>query len=226
MAKQPYKLPNVFVGCPYSKKFKFKLFKQTLERVPFRFHFADTQLHTKHLLGILRSYISSADYCLFDVSLWNANVSLELGLADGLEAPYYILLNGKLSSGVPSDIQGIQRIEYSSFDDFDEDKGLYPKLIRFLVKDQTHPRNIWDALGGQNKQTKYHVAMRILAHLRDHKRLSPDDLKHAAQGSYLRATEQESILETLSSLGLLSNIQSKKGATLKKNLFKDPLKIG
>jgi hypothetical protein len=48
---------------------------------------------TKHLLGILTSYIKAADYCIFDISTWNPNVALEIGLAEGLGAEYYILLS-------------------------------------------------------------------------------------------------------------------------------------
>src|SRR5256885_1210437 len=101
MAKAAYKLPNVFVGCPYGGKFKFQTFQQVLARIPFKFFYADTTLHTKHLLGILQSYINAADFSLFDISLWNANVALEIGLAEGVDAEYYILLDSNLSKGVP-----------------------------------------------------------------------------------------------------------------------------
>jgi hypothetical protein len=79
MAKAAYKLPNVFVGCPYSGAFNFSAFKVALERIPFRWYYADTTLTTKHLLGILTSYISAVDYCIFDISTWNPNVALEIG---------------------------------------------------------------------------------------------------------------------------------------------------
>src|SRR5712691_6663396 len=92
MAKSPYKLPNVFVGCPYGGRFKFATFKAALDRIPFKWFYADTSLATKQLLGILRSYITAAEFCIFDISLWNPNVALEIGLADGLDAEYYILL--------------------------------------------------------------------------------------------------------------------------------------
>src|SRR2546426_5302190 len=137
MAKAPYKLPNVFVGCPYSTRFKFATFKAALDRIPFKWFYADTSLATKQLLGILRSYITAADFCVFDISLWNPNVALEIGLADGLEAEYYILLNRHLSTGVPADIQGIQRIEYSSANGMSA-ADLVPRLVRYLVKEHTH----------------------------------------------------------------------------------------
>ena len=137
MAKAPYKLPNVFVGCPYAGRFKFATFKSALDQIPFKWFYADTSLATKQLLGILRSYITAADFCIFDISLWNPNVALEIGLADGLEAEYYILLNRELSKGVPADIQGIQRIEYSSAKGLE--KGDLVPSIAPVPSKGTHP---------------------------------------------------------------------------------------
>ena len=222
MAKAPYKLPNVFVGCPYGGKFKFSSFKSTLDKIPFRFFYADTRLQTKHLLEILRKYIATADFCVFDISTWNPNVALEIGIAEGMDAEYYILVNRKLSKGVPADIQGIQRIEYANYKDFDERNGLLPHLTKYLVREQTHPRNIWEALEGDtNRAKKYYVALRILAHFRDRKRLKSHDMTTLCRGSYLRKAEKESLLELLATLGLLGNVGSRHGATLKKNLYRD-----
>ncbi len=224
MARAPYKLPNVFVGCPYAGRFKFATFKATLDRVPFKWFYADTSLATKQLLGILRSYITAADFCIFDISLWNPNVALEIGLADGLGAEYYILLDQRLSKGVPADIQGIQRIEYGSANGMG--KGdLLPSIVQYLVKEHTHPRNIWDELSNPNRDKKYYLALGMLAHLRDHKRLTTDDIRRLASGTYLRQEAQDQVLDVLSNLGLLANRQSAKGATLRKNLFKEDIRI-
>jgi hypothetical protein len=225
MSRAPYKLPNVFVGCPYGGKFKFNAFKATLERLPFKFFYADTKIRTRQLLGILQGYISAADFCLFDVSTWNPNVALEVGLAEAAGAEYYILLHRNLSSGVPADIQGIQRIEYSSYRDFDEQQGLLPLLVKYLVKDQTHPRNIWNELPAENRSRKYYLALRILAHFRDHSRLSVDDLRRISKGTYLRRGTQDEVLDLLATLGLVSSVGSRKGAALRKNLFKDDIRV-
>ena len=224
MSKAPFKLPNVFVGCPYGGKFKFAAFKATLDRLPFQFFYADTRLQTKHLLQILTKYIATADFCFFDVSAWNPNVSLELGLAEGMDADYYILVNKKLSSGVPSDIQGIQRIEYSNFKDFDAQKGLLPQIVRYLVSSQTHPRNIWDALESSgNREKRYYFALRVLAHFKTHKRLGSEHLSVISRGTYLRREEKEDVLETMSRLGLISSVGSKLGPRLAKNLYREPI---
>lgn len=222
MAKSRYKLPNVFVGCPYGGQFKFTTFKGTLEKIPFRFTYADTRLQTKHLLELLRKHIQTADFCIFDISTWNPNVALEIGLADGMEAEFYILVNRKLSKGVPADIQGVQRIEYSSYDDFDEEDGLLPKLVRYLVREHTHPRNIWDALEADAaRDKKYYLALRILAHFKDRKRLTGEQLTTLSRGTYLRKADKQDLMAQLGGMGLLGNVGSRHGATLEKKLFRD-----
>lgn len=188
MAKAAYKLPNVFVGCPYSGAFNFSAFKAALERIPFRWYYADTSLTTKHLLGILTSYISAVDYCIFDISTWNPNVALEIGLAEGLGVDYYILLNCKLKKNVPADIQGLQRIEYAAVDLLKPD-GLIPQIVKYLVHERTHPRNIYNVLTGNNRTKQFFFALEVLAHLRDNARLSKADLRRLCPGSYLRDSD-------------------------------------
>jgi hypothetical protein len=225
MAKAPYKLPSVFVGCPYGGKFPFASFKSSLERVPFRWYYADTHLSTKHLLGILRTYIKAVDYCIFDISLWNANVALELGLAEGLGVEYYILLNKKLSKGVPADIQGLQRIEYSDTKGL-SGNSLLPGIIKYLVKQHTHPRNIYNELSGENRETKFYFALSLLSHLRDNTYLSRSDIARLARGTYLRKESQDEVLRLMSHLGVISSWETKRGATLRKHLFPEVLKAG
>lgn len=225
MAKAPYKLPSVFVGCPYGGKFPFASFKASLERIPFRWYYADTHLSTKHLLGVLRTYIKAVDYCIFDISLWNPNVALELGLAEGLGVEYYILLNNKLSKGVPADIQGLQRIEY------DDPKGLGARslltgITKYLVKQHTHPRNIYNELSGDNRDTKFSFALSILSHFRDSTYLSRDDVARFARGTYLRKESQDEVLRSMVHLGIISDWQTKRGAMLRKNLYPEVLKAG
>jgi hypothetical protein len=225
MAKAPYKLPNVFVGCPYGGKFPFVSFRAALDRVPFRWYYADTHLSTKHLLGVLTSYIKSVDYCIFDISTWNPNVALEIGLAEGLGVEYYILLNRNLSKGVPADIQGLQRIEYEEPGGYGT-SSLLPQLIRYLVRDHTHPKNIFNALGGDNRESKFYFALSVLAHFRDNKRLPAKEVARLVKGTWLRTEAQEEVFEILFSLGLISSWHTKLGAQLRKNLFPDLLKLG
>jgi hypothetical protein len=179
---------------------------------------------TKHLLAILRQHIVSADFCIFDISTWNPNVALEIGMAEGMGAEYYVVVNRKLSSGVPADIQGIQRIEYRTYNDFDGQRGLFPLLVKYLVNEHTHPRSIWEALESDPKrERKYYLALRILAHFRDNKRLTDYQLRNLAHGTDLRRPDTRQLVERLYDMGLLSNITRKAVATLRKRLFRDPV---
>ena len=223
MARAPFLMPSVFVGCPYAKPFDFPTFRDTLGRLPVTWYYADTHLNSKHLLSILTTYLKAVDYCLFDLSFWNPNVSLELGLAEGLGTDYYILVNSKHSKDVPSDIKGIQRIEYSQTTY--GPTGLIPNIARYLIKDKTHPRNIWEELSGENKDKKFYFALAILAHFRDNKRLPAEDMAHLSKGLYLRKEVQKEVITLLEELGLLSALGSRLGAKLEKRLYPPQLRF-
>ncbi len=132
--------------------------------------------------------------------------------------------NRGLSKGVPADIQGIQRIEYTSAKGMNRG-DLVPSVVQYLVREHTHPRNIWDGLSNPNRDRKYYLALGMLAHLRDHRRLTLDDVRRLAHGTYLRKEAQDQVLDLLAELGLLGNRQSAKGATLRKNLYKEDIDI-
>lgn len=225
MARAAYKLPSVFVGCPYGPEFDFTAFKNALDRLPFRWYYADTRLSTRHLLGILTSYIKAVDFCIFDISTWNPNVALELGLAEGLRVGYYILLNKKLTKGVPSDIQGLQRIEYDSVSSYDS-SALIPQIANYLVREHTHPRNIYNSLSGNNRAKQFYFALEVLSHLRDNARLSHDNSRRLCPGSYLRDTDRDLVIQKMSDLGILGSTDSAKGPKLKKKLFPELLRVG
>ena len=135
------------------------------------------------------------------------------------------MLNRNLSKGVPADIQGIQRIEY------DDPKGLasgslLPSIIKYLVKDHTHPKNIYNSLPAENRETKFYFALSILAHFRDNTYLSHSDISRLGRGTYLRKETQNEVLQARLSLGLISSWETRRGAALTKNLFPEPLKVG
>jgi len=224
MARAPFLLPTVFVGCPYARPFDFAAFRDTLKRLPLAWYYADTSLRSKHLLSILTTYMQAVDYCLFDLSFWNPNVSLELGLAEGLGRDYYILVNQKQSKDVPSDIKGIQRIEYSSIGSR-EANGLLPNIARYLVREQTHPRRIWESLGADNRDKKFYLSLGILAHFRENKRLAHDDMTRLSRGLYLRQEAQTEVLEILEAQGLVSAIGTKLGAKLAKRIYPRELRL-
>jgi len=224
MAKAPFLLPTAFVGCPYGKRFKFTAFRKTLENLPIAWYYADTSLHTRHLLEILTTYVKAVDLCIFDLSLWNPNVALELGLAEGMGKEYYILVNKNQSKDVPSDLKGMQRIDYGSPKGFKED-SLFVSIARYLVKDQTHPRRIWEKLSSPNRDKKFYLALMILAHFRDNQRLKESEIRRLSRGLYLQKKVQNEVLDVLEDRGIISARGSSLGAKLKKRLYPPRLKI-
>ncbi len=224
MARAPFLSPTVFVGCPYAPPFDLRAFRETLERLPIAWYYADTHLRSRHLLANLTTYIRAVDYCIFDLSLWNPNVSLELGLAEGLGKNYYILVNQKQSKDVPSDIRGIQRIEYSSIESCESD-GLLPRIAQYLVRGQTHPKHIWDKLSSTHGDKKFYFSLAILAHFRDNKRLSHGDITRLSKGLYLRKDAQDEVLAILEEQKLVSAIGSRLGAKLAKRIYPRVLEL-
>jgi hypothetical protein len=177
----------VFVACPYDEReFGFSKFKGELARFPWTCVYADTSLQTKHLLTKVRELISQADFSLFDLSGWNPNVALELGLAHGFGRPYFILVNRELSSDVPSDIKGIQRIEYSHLTK--GKRSLRQLLAENFFKNRFQPtKDLWGALAGEaDRDSRYLLGLQVLAHLRDNPMISESDCRGLAKKLRLR----------------------------------------
>lgn len=118
MARAPYKHPSVFVGCPYTPAAQFDAFKRALDKVPPEFHYADSSIRSRHVLERIRRGIVRTDYSLFDITGWNANVTLEVGLGEGLNKGYYILFRPGRGSRAepPADLKGLQRINYKTLE--------------------------------------------------------------------------------------------------------------
>jgi len=168
------------------------------------FHYADSAIKTAHVLERIRQGIVRCDYSLFDITDWNANVTLELGLAEGLNESYYILFRrgtGK-KTHPPSDIQGLQRLQYKRLDGFTEDCLTY-QLNHHLVRKLTHPRHVYDQLAGQSREKAFVLAMRVLAHFKGHNMIHRQDLTPLLRGSYLRKAAVTDVLTILRQRGLL-----------------------
>jgi hypothetical protein len=126
---------TVFVAYPYSfPRDDYRgVFSEVAEEHRVEFSFADEQLTNKHILEKIEGMMASAAFSLFDITEWNPNVALELGLAYGRRLDYYILFNPtKGNADVLSDVRGIDRIEYRSH------KELKSHLTG-LVRDQFGP---------------------------------------------------------------------------------------
>ena len=111
---------QIFVAYPYT------LFDKADYRKPFaelgkafdvQFVFADQKITTLHILQKIADYIRSSRFGIYDISGWNANVTLELGLAYGMNERAYVITNPKQHAvgEVPSDLRGLDRLQYNSF---------------------------------------------------------------------------------------------------------------
>jgi hypothetical protein len=80
------------------------------------FLFADEELTNKHILEKVSTMMNEAAFSLFDITFWNPNVAVELGIAYGRGLDFFILFDPtKEEREVLSDLRGIDRIEYRSY---------------------------------------------------------------------------------------------------------------
>lgn len=211
-------LPNVFVGSAYGKPFRYTKFRETLDKLPFRFIYANDVLEPIQLMESIRKIIRKVDYCVFDISTWNPNVALEIGLAEALGAKYYILLNSQQAKEVPSDIKGLQRINYSNYR-YPDPEGLLNQLIRNIVVKDPILRRIWDKLGHTtNRDKRFYFALRTLAHLRDHRVLTERQADGLSVGTRLNADSRADTLRILKKMKLIRS--GRHGMRLQRRLFK------
>jgi hypothetical protein len=136
---------QIFVAYAYNlydKRDYRRVFTALEKTYGIKFIFADEKITNMHILQKIISYIRTSDFSLFDISGWNPNVTLELGIAIADSDNWYICFNPEKTpvSEVPSDIKGIDRIQYSSFSELEEKltallEQRYPKEIRQPLED-------------------------------------------------------------------------------------------
>ena len=120
-SRPPRRTRQVFVAYPYG------LFDRADYRGVFtalgraygvKFIFADERITNLQVVEKIRNQMQVSDFCLFDVSGWNANVAFELGMAYELRnVDWYICFNPDKNgrAEVPSNIRGLDRLEYRGF---------------------------------------------------------------------------------------------------------------
>ena len=102
------------------------------------FVFADEKITNLHILQKIANYIRSSRFGIYDISGWNPNVTLELGLAFGLGEKAYIAIDPTKTdvNEVPSDLRGMDRIQYDSYTELQT--GLERLLAQELPLPRTH----------------------------------------------------------------------------------------
>jgi predicted nucleotide-binding protein len=116
--------PRVFVAYPYSfsKADYRRAFREVGKAYGVTFTYADEKITNKQILEKIEGMIEEAEFSIFDVTTWNPNVALELGIVRGKGADYYILFNPKSDQGdVPSDLGGIDRLQYTDYTQLSEE---------------------------------------------------------------------------------------------------------
>jgi hypothetical protein len=112
---------QIFVAYPYSipaDEYR-ATYRKVGDRYGVRFVYADERITNMHVLAKIYTMILESAFGIYDVSGWNANVTLELGMALGLRETSYIVLNptAHVSADAPADLRGFDRIEYRSLDE-------------------------------------------------------------------------------------------------------------
>lgn len=92
------------------------------------FIYADERITNEHILDKITGMIQESRFSIFDISDWNPNVTLELGIARGSGRRWFITIDPSKATGgipeAPADLRGFDRIQYSS----------YPELQRGLTR--------------------------------------------------------------------------------------------
>ena len=120
---------QVFVGMPFRAEFEDAYeygIRRPLEELGLKVWRADQEPKNIDLLCKICEGLQSSRYAVLNISGWNANVFLELGLAYGLGRETLIIKDRQ--SQVPTDLKGIQYFEYGHSSELRE------KLLQFFGK--------------------------------------------------------------------------------------------
>jgi hypothetical protein len=126
---------KIFVAYPYSfpKGDYRRAYNELAKAFSITFEFADERITNKQILDKITDMIMTSRFSLFDVTTWNANVALELGIAIGAGRDYYLLFNPSHPENpkgreVPADLGGLDRIQWHSYTELEE--GLTNLLVQ------------------------------------------------------------------------------------------------
>lgn len=126
-----------------------KIYKELEDVYDVTFIFADEKITNMHIMKKIESYIRSSDFSIFDISGWNPNVTLELGFAMAMGDQWFIALDPSKTdtNEVPSDLRGLDRIQYTSYTEFGQKLGIlleqrFPKKAKGTIDEYLDERRI------------------------------------------------------------------------------------
>lgn len=125
--KQEYSDNKIFLDIPYAKKYRTfeKQIIETLTNAGLDVVEAKQQKRTKMILCKICYMLQTCKYGVADLSYESLNVPFELGLMYGLGKDCAILKS--VDANQPTDIEGIEYIEYENTDELDERLGYWIK---------------------------------------------------------------------------------------------------
>jgi hypothetical protein len=118
--------PQVFVAYPYSfsKADYRRVYKDVGKAYGVKFVYADEQITNLHILRKIEGMMKAAEFGIFDITTWNPNVALELGIAVGADLDYYIAFNPSVEeTEPPADLGGIDRLQYVDYSELGDALG-------------------------------------------------------------------------------------------------------
>jgi hypothetical protein len=116
---------SIFVAYPYRlfpKEDYRRVFRNLENKHDVSFVFADAKITDDHIFEKIARQIRDAIFGLYDISGWNANVTLELGYALGTGKHAFILMDPSKtpSEDSPSDLRGRDRINFKSYSELED----------------------------------------------------------------------------------------------------------
>jgi len=175
MANPDHKqITQVFVAYSYRlyPATDYRLVFRSLENLfEIKFFFADEKITNNQILGKIEGLIRDTDFGIYDITGWNPNVTLELGLALGLDRhqDVYIAFNKDINPSdaqeVPADLRGKDRIQFSSLGEFRQKLHVLLRQRATMRGTILHnPDLVWSPLGQPiPTQLKYAAAFRDIA---------------------------------------------------------------
>lgn len=142
-APLPSSRKQVFIAYPYRlyppDDYRPAL-KALEDKYDVTFIFADEKITNMHMMKKIETFIRGSDFAIYDISGWNPNVTLELGFGMAVGDQWYIAVDPSKTEAneVPSDLRGLDRIQYKSFAELATKVGVlieqrYPKRPRVSI---------------------------------------------------------------------------------------------
>ena len=137
-ARKPRQIFAAYSYRLYPKADYRRVFQDLKKAFQVEFVFADEKITNLHILQKIANYIRESRFGIYDISGWNPNVTLELGLAFGLTEKTFIAIDPSKTdiNEVPSDLRGMDRIQYGSYTELQS--GLERLLAQEFPVQPTH----------------------------------------------------------------------------------------